>query len=216
MNFRSVKYLVVEGLKNVWANRLMSIASVGVLIACMLLMGVAFISSLNIDKMLGTLQDQNVVMVYYKDGFDKAAQSTDEMAKIANVKTAKFIPKSVGLDKILKDMGSEFKSYFTYKDGENPLPDAAEVSFKDLSQFDQTILQLKSVVGVDHINDQREVAVKISSFRKLINTAGFWIIGLLMITALVIIANTIRITMHNRKLEISIMKAVGATNNFIR
>lgn len=58
--------------------------------------------------------------------------------------------------------------------------------------------------------------MRVNSISRLINIAGFWIIGLLIITALVIISNTIRITMNSRKLEISIMKAVGATNNFIR
>ena len=58
MKFRNFRYLVVEGLKNIWTNRLMSIASVGVLVACMLLMGAAVLLSVNVERVLSTLQDQ--------------------------------------------------------------------------------------------------------------------------------------------------------------
>ncbi|OJU10003.1 MAG: hypothetical protein BGN88_13890 [Clostridiales bacterium 43-6] len=218
MKLRSVKYLLFEGLKNVWANRLMSIASVGVLIACMLLMGVAIIFSTNVDKALTGLQDQNVVMVYIKEGTDEisAQHVKDEISKLDNIKTTLFISKQEGLSSIMKGMGSDLQSYFKWTNEENPLPDAVQITFKDLKQFDKTISQIKKIENVETIREVRELATKIVSIRQMINTSGFWIIGLLMITALVIIANTVRITMHSRKLEISIMKAVGATNNFIR
>ena len=67
MKLRSVKYLTGEGIKNIWANRLMSIASVGVLVACMVLIGLAILISLNVNKALGTLEQQNVIMAYFND-----------------------------------------------------------------------------------------------------------------------------------------------------
>ena len=67
MKMRSVKYLIGEGLSNIWVNRLMSLASIGVLVACMVVIGLAILISENATKALGNLEQQNVVMVYMKD-----------------------------------------------------------------------------------------------------------------------------------------------------
>ena len=67
MKISSVKYLVGEGAKNAWVNRLMTIASVGVLVACMVIIGLAILISENVNKAVGKLEQQNVVMAYMKD-----------------------------------------------------------------------------------------------------------------------------------------------------
>lgn len=221
MKLRSLRYLISEGFKNIWMNRLMSVASVGVLVACMLLMGAATLFSLNVDKALGTLQDQNVIMAYAADDAteQEAKQAFETVKKIDNVKSAKFISKQDGMDSLMQDMGEQYAELFNYLDEDTEgdfLPYGMQISFEDLEQYDQTIDKIKAVKGVDHINDSRETTQLIVSVRKTITIAGVAVIALLMVTALVIIANTIKITMNSRKLEISIMKAVGATNNFVR
>ena len=218
MKLRSIKYLTVEGLKNMWVNRLMSIASIAVLIACMLLMGAAIIFSLNVDKALGVLRDQSIVMVYMQDVCSEVENkaTANTIRDLDNVKEATFVPQAEGLESLLDTFGEDAESLFTFVEGENPLPDAVQVKLDDLNRFDATVSAIQKVEGVDSVNSMRETAMRVNSISRLINIAGFWIIGLLIITALVIISNTIRITMNSRKLEISIMKAVGATNNFIR
>ena len=67
MKMGSMKYLVGEGVKNTWVNRLMSLASVGVLVACMVIIGLAILISENVNKAVGNLEQQNVVMAYMKD-----------------------------------------------------------------------------------------------------------------------------------------------------
>ena len=67
MKMTSVKYLVGEGFKNTWVNRLMSIASIGVLMACMVIIGLALLITENVNKAIGNLEQQNVVMAYMKD-----------------------------------------------------------------------------------------------------------------------------------------------------
>ena len=99
---------------------------------------------------------------------------------------------------------------------ENPLPDAFKICFKDLTQYKQTAAQIKQISGVDNINDYSDIAKKLTNLDRLITTAGFWIILLLSLVSLFIISNTIRVTMFSRRLEISIMKSVGATNWFVR
>ncbi len=227
MKMRTFKYLVGEGIKNVWANRLMSLASVGVLVACMFITGVAVVLSLNLDVALSDLEDQNVVMVYFADESNPAEDGsflTDEQAsKLAadikgmdNILDSVFIGRDQGLENLLDNMTEESESLFNYLEGENPLPNAARVQFDDLSKFDQTLASLEKLDGVNIVRHEREVAEKITGIRTAVNIGSIGIVALLLIIAVVIVCNTIRITMYNRKLEISIMKAVGATNSFIR
>ena len=227
MKMRSFRYLVGEGVKNVWANRLMSLASVGVLVACMLITGVAVVLSLNIDVALGDLEKQNVVMVYFSDesnpaddgsylSDDQAQELTDSIGKMDNVAKAEFISRDSGLESLLSDMTGEADSLFEYLDGENPLPNGARVQFNDLTKFDETVSAIENLDGVNIVRHQRDLAKKITGIRRAVNIASIGVVALLLIIAIVIVCNTIRITMYNRKLEISIMKAVGATDSFIR
>lgn len=219
MKLRSVRYLAGEGFKNVWANRMMSLASIGVLTACMFIMGVAIALTLNVDKAMSTLAQQNVVMVFFDDTLEEAdaKAAAEKIGKIENVASSTFVSSKQGLQNQIDKMGDEYKDLFSlFDDDASFMPNSTMVKFVDLESFDSTIKAIEKVEGVESINDQREVAQKINTISKTVNVAGAWIIALLLIIALVIICNTIRITMYNRKLEISIMKAVGATDNFIR
>lgn len=268
MKISSVKYLVGEGAKNAWVNRLMTIASVGVLVACMVIIGLAILISENVNKAVGNLEQQNVVMAYMKDynwalyGDDKDNSSDDtsavsseetassdtqqteeqadengiksgdyvihnadeakalceEIAKIDNVASVTYVSSSEGLESVKKSMLEGQESYFTFLDDKygNPMSDAAKITMKDMARFDETIEQIKKIDGINKIQSQNDLADKITAIKRGVGIAGFWIIAILMIIALVIVSNTIRVTMYNRKLEISIMKAVGATDSFVR
>ncbi len=227
MKMRTFRYLIGEGIKNVWANRLMSLASVGVLVACMLITGVAVVLSLNVDVALSDLEKQNVAMVYFADKDNPSEDGsflTDEQAtelaaaigKMDNIAKSEFIGRDQGLADLLDGMTENSESLFQYLDGENPLPNAARVQFEDLTKFDDTLASIEALDGVNIVRHEREVAAKITGIRRAVNIASIGIVMLLLVIAVVIVCNTIRITMYNRKLEISIMKAVGATNSFIR
>ena len=222
---RSFRYLIKEGFRNVWHNSLMSIASIGVLVAVMVLIGAAMLLSVNVDAMLSNLQAQNVVMVYTTDSAteQQAREAYKEITSLENVNTSAcdFVTQEEGVQSLIDSMGSQYEELFEFinEDDEQKgswLPFGMRISFNDLSKFDSTIEQIAKVEYVDHINDSRDLTMKIVNIRSLVNTAGICVIVLLFATALVIIANTIKITMHSRKLEISIMKAIGATDNFIR
>ena len=220
MNFHSAKYLTLEGARSVWTNRLMSLASTGVLFACMLLIGFAIMISENLDKAVGALQQQNVIMAFFEDDLDEPTISAriETMKSVPNVATVEFIPRAQGLERMIKDMGPEYAALFQLFEGEEKtiLPDSVQISFVDLQKFDQSVGDIRNIPGVARVNSKSEIASTLDNLRKTLNTACYWIIGLLMVVALVIISNTIRITMYSRKLEISIMKAVGATNGFVR
>ena len=131
-----------------------------------------------------------------------------------NVEDCIFVPKEDAFNKELEKMGDDA----ALLDGleENPLPDGYKVIVKDLTQFDKTVNELKTVKGVQRVRENGDVADKLVSIRKAVTIISLGLVILLFIVSLFIISNTIRITMFSRKLEISIMKAVGATNWFIR
>lgn len=259
MRLRKLKYLIGEGIKSIWANRLMSLASVGVLVACMLLIGIAVAISFNVNKAMGEIQKQNVVMAYFKDrswavneglivpdeaedgaSSDSAegedAESEDaykdlyfihndsegeelceEIKKLENVADAVYISGDEGLEKMLATMPKAQQEYFNeWLSEDNPLSAAAMITMKDLAKFDETLAQIEAIEAIDVTYHQRDIAAKVTSIEKALSVAGVWIIGILLLISMVIVSNTIRVTMYNRKLEISIMKAVGATNKFIR
>ena len=222
MKARSVRYLIGEGLKNIWLNRMMSIASVGVLMASMLLMGIAIAFSENVDRVMSGIESQNVVMIFLdEDISDEQAQAVYEQIKgldNINPDETTYISSSQALEGVLDEMGPEYKEYFNqyFEEGNTIMTETVRASMIDLEKYDQTIAAIENVDGVDSYNSSRDLAVILTTVRDAINTAGIWIIVLLSLIALVIISNTVRITMFNRKLEISIMKAVGATNGFIR
>lgn len=270
MKLSSVRYLIKEGFKGAWANRLMSLASVGVLVACMVVIGLAIVISENVTLAIGNLEKQNVVMVYMKDynwalysdtlyeaestdsadtdTADTADETTDETADdsadengiketdyvihneeeakalcdkisaIPNVESAEYISSEDGLETVKKNMLDGQEDYFTFLDDQygNPISAAAKVTMKEMALFDETIKQIEALDGVDTIQSHGDLAEKIDAIKQGIYVAGFWIIAILIIISLVIVSNTIRVTMYNRKLEISIMKAVGATDAFVR
>ena len=216
MKGTSLKYLTHEGFRNVWVNRLMSLASVTVLMACLIIMGAGIMIYFNINNVVDKVQSQNVVMVYVADDAseDETTQIGTSLKGISNVESCEFVPKEVAFQEQIQSMGGDAALFEGFD--EIPLPDAYKVTVKDLSQFENTVSQIKQINKVDSVRENSDLASKLLSLRHAVSIVSVGLVVMLFLVALFIISNTIRITMFSRKLEISIMKAVGATNWFIR
>lgn len=216
MKGTSLKYLTHEGFRNVWVNRLMSLASVTVLMACLIIMGAGIMIYFNINNVVDKVQSQNVVMVYVADDAseDETTQIGTSLKGISNVESCEFVPKEVAFQEQIQSMGGDAALFEGFD--EIPLPDAYKVTVKDLSQFETTVSQIKQINKVDSVRENSDLASKLLSLRHAVSIVSVGLVVMLFLVALFIISNTIRITMFSRKLEISIMKAVGATNWFIR
>ena len=216
MKGTSLKYLTHEGFRNVWVNRLMSLASVTVLMACLIIMGAGIMIYFNINNVVDKVQSQNVVMVYVADDAseDETTQIGTSLKGISNVESCEFVPKEVAFQEQIQSMGGDAALFEGFD--EIPLPDAYQVTVKDLSQFENTVSQIKQINKVDSVRENSDLASKLLSLRHAVSIVSVGLVVMLFLVALFIISNTIRITMFSRKLEISIMKAVGATNWFIR
>lgn len=216
---KSFRYLLREGVKNIWSNRTMSLASVGVLVSCLLLTGAAVLFSMNISAAMKTVEGTNSVRVYMQQGLPvlSSVKAGEEIKKLDNIASCKFVPKDRAIENVMGMLGEKDANLLAGMTGkDNPLPDAYQVSFRDLSKYKDTVSKILKITGVGSVNDYSDIAAKLTKLDHMVTTGGFWVILLLSLVSLFIISNTIRATMFSRRLEINIMKSVGATNWFVR
>ena len=213
---RNLGYLFREGFRSVWKNRLMAMASVVVLTACILITGLAALVFVNVNYVFEQVAHQNVVVVWVeKDTAEADVKAMgDELKAMSNVSGVEFLSKEDVLERYAKELGSE-ELYEALKE-DNPMQDSYIVTFYDLSLFDQTLEDIEKLPFTEQINAETELADQLSQLRNILMIAGAVVVVLLVLVSLFIISNTIKLTVYSRRLEIGIMKAVGATNFFIR
>ncbi len=214
---KGFSYLVKEGFRNVWSNRIMSIASVCVLISCLVLTGAAALFSMNVSKLVDEVGESNETIVYIQQGYSQleAVYVGKEIEKVDNVQSAEFYSKEKAFEQYRSTLGD---SLFARIEDRNPLPDSFIVVMDDLSKYEETVAKIQQIKGVDKdtILNRKDFADKMTRISNLVNIISIAVVAALLIISLFIIANTIRATMYSRRFEISIMKSVGATNAFVR
>ena len=213
---RGFGYLLKEGIKSVWNNRMMSAASIGVLVSCLLITGAAMLISMNVNNVVEQVGQDNQVTVFLKADVDDvtAVQKVGpEIRRLDNISSCEFYSKDQAINEWQKELGPLFDEL---QGDENPLPNAFHVAMVDLSQYEDTVANIKNVEGVDIISDRSELAKRLTDLNNLVTQVGMWLVLALGIVSLFIISNSVRMTMYSRRFEISIMKSVGATNHFVR
>ena len=216
MKLRQFFHLTREGFRNTWQNRLMALASVGVLVCCLMLTGFAYLIYVNVEQMFQNAYEQNVVAVYLDTSLAdyQVERIGRQLEKIDNVDDIRFLSKEDFLAQYGDALADETMESF---EGENnPLPDTYIISMKDLSLFRETIDEIANLWGVDEASYDADTAEVLSRVRNVVLAIGGGIIGVLLIVSLFIIVNTIKLTVHNRREEIYIMKSVGATDGYVR
>ncbi len=218
MSTGSIGYLTKEGFRNVWVNRLMSFASVGVLMVCLLLIGLAFLSFVNVQALLDKVDDQNVIMVFVENDLpdEEITRIGKDIKSISNISEYIYHSAEENSKAFYDEMQSELLVDYFNKQETNTIPASFEVHLKDMAQFDVTLTKIKSISNIQYIRESRELAYLLVTMRKVVSYVSLGAVALFFLISLFIISNTVRITMNSRKLEISIMKNVGATNSFIR
>lgn len=216
MKLSAMRYLTREGLRNVWQNRFMSVASVAVLAACLLLTGLSYLALANVERAFKWVYGQNMVVVFARtDCTDEQITAMgDALKALENVEKTEFLSKEETLEKYKDSLPEE--TYASLQGEDNPMPDAYLVTFRDLESFDETVAQIKAIDGVDDASYDGNIAATLRTVRRIALEVGLGVVVLLLVVSLFIIANTIKLTVYNRRLEIYIMRSVGATGAFIR
>lgn len=215
MKINNIGYLIKEGIRGIFLHGFMSFAAVCVTVACLLIVGGFSCLSYNIGVMVEDLNKTNEVLVYVDENLsDAEARSVGTVInKVDNVYRSTFVSREEALENFVNDHGGS--DAFTGVDA-NPLRHRFVVVLEDNSLIEQTVAELEKVEGVVKISAAYELAEGFTTLENVVKIASVAVIGVLLLVSLLIISNTVKLAMYDRRDEIAIMKMVGATNGFIR
>lgn len=217
MKVRTLGYMVNEGLKNLWRNRMMSLASVSSVTATLIILGMILILIFNINSLAEGAKGQfDSIQVFLSDNISEERMGTigSEIEEIKGVKNTVFESKNDALEKMKERWGEH--GYLLDDLEQNPLPNSYIVYLDKIEDSSYVVQQIKTIKGIDEVKFHKEIIDKLLGMTKFIRLIGIVIIIILISISVFIIGNTIKLTVAARRREINIMKYVGATNWFIR
>lgn len=215
MRFNVINYLLKEGIKNLFKNKKSTISSLMIMCATMLIFGLFFVIGENINAFVQNVADAQEIRVIIKK--DATESEIEELGKqileIEGVRNAEFVSEEDALDYMKEWLGED--TLAGYED-RNIFSAAYDVTLTDLELNNEVQESIRQLDNIKNIESSNKVISQIISIAKGIRIITAGILVLLIIISVSIIANTIKLAVHSRRKEISIMKYVGATNNFIR
>ena len=216
MKLSSTGYLVREGFRNIWANRMMSLASVIVLVSCLIITGSAALISVNVNSLIASIGDDDQITVYLLPDLSDtdSVKLESKLLAIDNIAGVHFRSRDDVLKDYKKTLGDDI--YSAMQGDGNPFGTEYKVRLDDLSLYADTVAEIGKLPGIDSTSDRSDIAGKLTKLNYFVKVVGMWVVLVLGAVTLFIISNTIRMTMYSRRFEISIMHSVGATNAFIR
>ena len=209
-------YLLGEGFRNVFHNKKSSGASLAIMCATMLIFGIFFMIVENLNNAIKTIEEQQGMQVFInKDATDEQISQIGEQIKLINgVNTIKFVSKEDALNYNKEKLKQP--ALFVGYDEENPFKASYLVTLTDLKLSAQVQEEINKIENVARITIQDNTINNLISIANGVKIVSIVILSLLILISIFIIANTIKLTVHARRKEISIMKYVGATDSFIR
>ncbi len=218
MKYNILGYLIGEGFGNVFKNKKSTGASLMIMCATMIIFGVFLILGENINHFVQEVEDAQGIQVFATREAtpEQVQQLGDEINKINGVNTTTYVSKETALNQ-MKEKFSEHEEFLEGYEGENNIfSDSYVVTLTDLNLLDQVEKEIWNLENVKEITSSNETVTTLIDLANGIKIVTGVILILLIIISIFIIANTIKLTVHARRKEISIMKYVGATNGFIR
>ncbi len=215
MRINNFGYLLKEGIRSIFLHGFMSFAAVCVTVACLLIVGSFASLMYNVNIMVEKLDQTNQVMAYIDENLSEAEANsiTTQINMIENVLSAEFKTREEALEDFLDK----------YEDGDmfssldpDTLRHRVVITLEDNGKMRETVEEIRKVSGVAEITAYYELAEGFSMIQNLLQMMSAVVIVVLLAVSLLIISNTVKIGMYDRRDEIAIMKMVGATNGFIR
>ena len=216
MKINNIGYLLKEGIRGIFLHGFMSFAAVCVTVACLLIIGSFSMLLYNVNIMVEDLNKTNEVMVYIDSELpDAEARSIGtKINQIQNVHQSVFVSREEALDKFVADHEEDGDAFSGVVAGD--LRHRFVVTLVDNALMQETVSELENIPGVAKINAEYELAEGFLTLQKVLRIVSVGVIGVLLVISLLIISNTVKLALYDRKDEIAIMKMVGATNGFIR
>ena len=215
MKINNIGYLLKEGFRGIFLHGFMSFAAVCVTVACLLIVGSFSILAYNLDIMVENLNKTSEILVYVDSSLsDAEARSIGtKINTLSNILNAKFVSREEALEDFIADHDGD--SAFSGVQAED-LRHRYVVTLEDNTLMKQTDAQLKQIPGVVKTSAAYELAEGFTTIQSVLHIVTVAVMAVLLVVSLLIISNTVKLAMYDRKEEIGIMKMVGTTNGFIR
>lgn len=216
MKYNVIGYFLSEGFRNVFKNKKSTISCLGVMCATMLIFGLFFTIGKNINSAVNSLEKEQGMQVFmeYEATEEQISKLNEDLNKIEGINSVTFVSKEEAYNTMKERLGKNEKAMSGFT------PDMFSVSYiitlTDLSLNNQVYDSINALEDVRLIQNKRDTIETLSKIGNTIQIITFVIFAILILISLFIISNTIKLTVHSRRKEISIMKYVGATNGFIR
>ena len=215
MKSNNFGYLLKEGIRGIFLHGFMSFAAVCVTVACLVIIGSFSVLLYNLNIMVAEVEQDAEILVYIDETYTEAEAKSvgSRINMIDNVYQATFVSRQEALEEFVAKQGDE--SAF---DGlqADVLQDRFIVVLEDNSKMRETVPMIEAVDGVAEVNAPYQVAEALGTVQHILRIVSAAVIILLLVVSLLIISNTVKLAMYDRRDEIAIMKMVGATNGFIR
>lgn len=217
MKFNTMKRHFREGFKNVIRNGWMSVASIGAVTVTLVLVGTFITLMLNINQMAVKVEEDVKIkaLIDVTAEEDEIRALGEEIEKISGVASMQFSSKDDEFQNLIEDMGEQGEAWALYEQ-DNPLNHAYIIKAEIPQDTEKIAAQIEKFDHVVKVNYGQDVVPKLFKFNNYVRTIGIVLIAGLVLTAIFLISNTIKLTIMARSTEIGIMKLVGATNSFIR
>ncbi len=215
MRINNIGYLLKEGIRGIFLHGFMSFAAICVTVACLLIVGSFTCLVSNVSIMVEDLNKTNEIRVFIDENLsDAEAKSVGtKLNGIDNVYSCTFVPREEALEDFRAD-----HDYDEAFDGvvAQDLRHRYVVVLEDNTRMPETDKEIKKLSEVAHTEAAYELAEGFSTLENILRIASVAVIAVLLVVSLLIISNTVKLAMYDRRDEIAIMKMVGATNGFIR
>lgn len=213
-----LSYSFSQAKKNMIRNGLMSIASLFTIASCLLILGVFTVVTLNLNYITEQVQDQCEIEVFINlDASDaRITEIGEEILKNTNVKEMEYISKEDALTRARETYFEDYEELLDTEEGDDLLPASYKLTLRDIARTGETVAELEKLSNVSSVQNRQDVVNKVIALSDMVKRLSVVVMILLLLVALVIMANTIKLTVFNRRKEINIMKYIGATDRFIR
>ena len=217
MRYNVISYLIGEGFKSTFKQKKMTSASIIIMCATMFIFGLFFVIGENVNSVIHQIEEQQGIQIFIKEDATETEIETlgNEIRDINGVNAVTFVSKEDALNS-MKTVLDDNQQLLDGWDEENPFPASYFVTLTDLSLNEQVQEQIYKLDNVDEIASENNTINRLQELANGIQIMTAIILALLIIISIFIISYTIKLTVHARRREISIMKYVGATNGFIR
>ena len=214
MKINNIGYLLKEGIRGIFLHGFMSFAAVCVTVACLLIVGTFSSVVYNVNQIVKDLNMTNEILVYIDETLpiEEAKSIETKIRTLENILTADFKSN----EEALKDFAADYDGGMFGGVDASYLRHRVQVYLEDNALMEQTVAEIQKIPGVAQVSAAYELADFFSTLQRVLQIASIVVILVLLVVSLLIISNTVKLGMHERRDEIAIMKMVGATNGFIR